>query len=232
MVTLSPTQNGIFLTLGEVVIVGQGQIVLASPGPATFQVTAVAANGLSVTLKSMQFPGDVAPGTAIDFGDGSGRAWVSPAGQGFVGPVAIGVGGTGQVTAAAAARALTARVRLLGLALGVNLNAANNTDVQIPIAATKYIVTSVLATNASISLTTAKVGLFTAAGAGGTAIVSAATVLTALTAATKFANLALNAGGGGPQTDTQSASPLFLNLSTQQGAAATADFYVFGQDLS
>ena len=61
--------------------------------------------------------------------------------------------------------------RLLGLYRGVNANAAN-TDHPIPILnAERYSVFQVVATNASISLTTATGGLFSDVGGGGTAVV-------------------------------------------------------------
>ena len=103
-----------------------------------------------------------------------------------------------------------------------------DTDQAITIAnATKYIVRGVTVTNASINLTTAAGGVYNAASKGGDAIVANSQVYTALTAATKFVDLTLAI------TDTvQTASTLYLNLTTKQGSAATADVYIWADILS
>ena len=57
---------------------------------------------------------------------------------------------------------------------------------------------------------------------------AAAQVYSACTAATKVANLTISAAGS---ADTFTAANLFLNLTTAQGSAATADIFVFGFPL-
>ena len=129
---------------------------------------------------------------------------------------------------AAAARAtlgVLGKTGLLGSVTGVNLN-IGATDTPITMVSANYIVTSVIVTNASINLTTATAGVFNAAA--GVGALAADQVLTALTASTKFLDATL---GGVALTDLQTAATLYARCGTPQGAAATADFYVFGRRL-
>lgn len=86
------------------------------------------------------------------------------------------------------------------------------------------IITGVRCVNASTSLTTAAGGIYTAASKGGIAVVAAAQAYSALTGPTLGAELTLAAAG----LDILATSALYLSLTTAQGAAATADFYVRG----
>jgi hypothetical protein len=88
----------------------------------------------------------------------------------------------------------------------------------------RYRVDSILVTNASISLTTAVGGIYDTASKGGVAIVAAAQAYSGLTAAGLGIELTIAAAGRGLLT----AAPI-LSLTTAQGAAATADVYVFGR---
>ena len=129
---------------------------------------------------------------------------------------------------AAAARTtlgVLGKTGLLGSVTGVNLN-VGATDTSITMVSANYIVTSVIVTNASINLTTATAGVFNAAAGAGP--LAADQVLTALTASTKFLDATL---GGVALTDLQTAATLYARCGTPQGAAATADFYVFGRRL-
>ncbi|HWY13706.1 MAG TPA: hypothetical protein VNX86_01035 [Rhizomicrobium sp.] len=67
--------------------------------------------------------------------------------------------------------------------------------------------------NASISLTTAAGGFYTAGAKGGTALVAAGQAYSALNAAADW---------------WAAGTPVYLSLTTAQGAAATADVYVYG----
>jgi len=78
--------------------------------------------------------------------------------------------------------------------------------------------------NASISLTTAAGGFYTAAAKGGTALVAAGQAYSALTAANLAMECTLNAAADWWAAGT----PVYLSLATAQGAAATADVYVYG----
>jgi hypothetical protein len=102
-------------------------------------------------------------------------------------------------------------------------------DQSITINATKYVIRKILICNASTSLTTAAGGIYTATSKGGTALLPAATVYTALTTSTKFVEPSLHADTG---TDTQTASTLYFSLTTAQGGAATADIFIIGDRLA
>ena len=116
-------------------------------------------------------------------------------------------------------------IRLLGVATGVNVNATGDQAVIQINNSTNYSVSNVVFTNASISLTTAEAGLFTAPSTGGTAIVADA-ALSALTGSTVVSQRTV------ASTATQSAQNLYVNVGTAQGAAATMDVYVYGYDFS
>jgi len=115
-------------------------------------------------------------------------------------------------------------IRLLAVARGVNLNATGDTVLPV-ICSTSFSVSNVILTNASISLTTALAGLFTAPAAGGTAIVANA-ALSAATGPTIVSQRTV------ASTAASSVQNLYLNVGTAQGAAATGDIYVYGYDLS
>ncbi len=109
-------------------------------------------------------------------------------------------------------------------ALGVNLNALGDTQVAIPppsAGITRYHVGTVYVENASTSLTTAKLGVYTAASQGGVAIV-AQSALSSIT--TSAANTIGNEAQLTPSsTLSLNLSTLYINVGTAQGAAATAD---------
>jgi len=116
-------------------------------------------------------------------------------------------------------------IRLLGFAIGVNVNSTGDQAVIAINNSTNYSVSNVVFTNASISLTTAAAGLFTAPSAAGTGIVANA-ALSALTSATVVSQRTVAATG------IQTGQNLYLNVGTAQGAAATMDVYVYGYDFS
>lgn len=124
--------------------------------------------------------------------------------------------------------------RVVAKLIGANMNVT--TDQALPIQlvddvvvtdASNFMVHGIVVTNASISLTTAAGGIYTAASKAGSAIVAAAQVYSALTASSKWVALTL---AGTALTDVFSdATTLYLSLTTAQGAAATADVYVYGR---
>jgi hypothetical protein len=115
-------------------------------------------------------------------------------------------------------------IRLLASFQGVNVNATG--DTVLPIVNTNsYSVSNVIFTNASVSLTTAAAGVFTAPSAGGTGIVANA-ALSALTGSTVVSQRTV------ASTALQTGQNLYVNVGTAQGAAATMDVYVYGYDLS
>jgi len=115
-------------------------------------------------------------------------------------------------------------IRLLGYAQGVNVNATGDTVLPI-INSSTYSVKFVVVTNASISLSSAAAGLFTAPLAGGTGIVANA-ALSACTGPTVVSERTV------ASTAAQTGQNLYFNVATAQGAAATADVYVYGYDFS
>lgn len=119
------------------------------------------------------------------------------------------------------------RYRLLGRITGANMNVT--TDQPIVIGSTRYAIRRIVAENASVNLDTAAGGIYTATSKGGTALVAAGQAYSALTAAGKFLDLTLEAVVG---TDVRTETTLYLSLTAAQGAAATLNLWIFGEDLS
>ena len=115
-------------------------------------------------------------------------------------------------------------IRLLASYQGVNVNATGDTVLPV-LNTTNYSVSNVIFTNASVSLTTAAAGLFTAPSAGGTGIVANA-ALSGLSASTVVSQRTV------ASTAAQTGQNLYVNVGTAQGAAATMDVYVYGYDLT
>jgi hypothetical protein len=113
---------------------------------------------------------------------------------------------------------------LIASAQGVNLNAVADTIAPI-LGAGNVSVQSIIVTNASVDLTTAQLAVYTGAGATGTAVKSAY----ALTGNTTAAKAVVTAA---TSTDVITGSPLYIRCTTAQGAAATADVFIYGYDLS
>jgi hypothetical protein len=114
-------------------------------------------------------------------------------------------------------------LRLLAYYQGVNVNATGDTVLPI-INSTSYSVSNVIFTNASVSLTTALAGLFTAPSASGAIVSNAA--LSGLTGSTVVSQRTV------ASTAAQTGQNLYVNVGTAQGAAATMDVYVYGYDFS
>jgi len=118
--------------------------------------------------------------------------------------------------------------RCLFTLLGANMNSTSDQFFAALGNITKYIVVNIYCTNASVSLTTAAGGLWTAASQTGNNLVASSQVYTALTGNTKLLALTLASGA---TANLQTTQPI-LHLTTPQGGAATADFYCFGLDIS
>ena len=116
-------------------------------------------------------------------------------------------------------------IRLLAVVTGVNVNATGDQAVLPIINSSNYSIANVVFTNASVSLSSAAAGLFTAPTAGGTGVVANA-ALSALTGPTVVSQRTV------ASTAIQSGQNLYLNVGTAQGAAATMDVYVYGYDFS
>jgi hypothetical protein len=114
--------------------------------------------------------------------------------------------------------------------IGANMNVTTDQLFSIigNIAPTSYLISSIRVLNASISLDTAAGGVYNAVSkpAGGI-LVAAAQAYSTLTGSTLGLDLTKTALANG----AQSAVPYF-SLTTAQGAAATADLYIFGRILT
>ena len=115
-------------------------------------------------------------------------------------------------------------LRLIASAEGVNLNSVGDTIAPI-LANGRVSVQSIIVANASISLTTAQLAVYTGPAATGTAVKSAyalsgnnSTTAVVVTAATSTASI--------------TGTPLYIRCTTAQGAAATADVFIYGYDLT
>ena len=115
-------------------------------------------------------------------------------------------------------------LRLLASAQSVNLNAVGDTVAPV-LDSGRYSVQSVIVTNASVDLTTAQLAVYSGAGATGTAVKSAY-ALTGNSAAAKTVVTSATS------TDALTGTPLYIRCTTAQGAAATADVFIYGYDLT
>ena len=115
-------------------------------------------------------------------------------------------------------------LRLIASAQSVNLNSVADTVANILVSG-RVSVQSIIVTNASTDLTTAQLAVYTGAGATGTAVKSAY----ALTGNTTAAKTVVTAA---TSTDAITGTPLYIRCTTAQGAAATADVFIYGYDLT
>lgn len=115
-------------------------------------------------------------------------------------------------------------LRLIASAQGVNLNSVADTVAPILVNG-RVSVQSIIVTNASVSLDTAYLAVYTGPGATGTAIKSTY----ALSGNTTAAKVVVTAA---TSTDAVTGTPLYIRNTTAQGAAATADVFIYGYDLT
>jgi hypothetical protein len=114
---------------------------------------------------------------------------------------------------------------LIGTLKSANFNSAADQAVNLLINA-KYRVTKITALNTSVNgMSTAVGGVYTAASKGGSALVANTQAYTGLTNALTALDLTLAL----PNLILAAGTPLYLSLTTAQGAAATVDLAVFGQ---
>ncbi len=115
-------------------------------------------------------------------------------------------------------------LRLIASAQGVNLNLVADTIAPILVSG-RVSVQSIIVTNASISLDTAYLAVYTGPSATGTAVKSTY----ALSGNTTSAKVVVTAA---TSTDAVTGTPLYIRNTTVQGAAATADVFIYGYDLT
>lgn len=116
--------------------------------------------------------------------------------------------------------------RILWQLPGANMNSTADQAFTKLFTFTNHIITGFLVLNASTSLTLAVGGIYTATAKGGTAIVGAVQVYSALTAAGVTLNPTM------ANTNLRTDAAMYLSLTTPQGGAATADFYAIGLALT
>lgn len=125
----------------------------------------------------------------------------------------------------------------IGQKIGANMNVTTDQNIPLvlPAGFTRWKLEAIWVNNASISLDTAVGGVYPAAAKGGTPVVANTQVYSGLTAPGDNAAgsaLALTLAAAAATTEfnaVQTALGLFFALTTPQGAAATADIYVFAR---
>lgn len=127
------------------------------------------------------------------------------------------------------AHAAPGQVGLIGTLLGANFNTTADQTIAINPAVTKFRISEIDVTNCSTSLTLAVGGFYATTAKGGTPIVAAAQVYSALTGATLVLNPTLAAAGSGT---AYTLATMYLSLTTGQGGAATCNIAIYGVDLT
>lgn len=121
---------------------------------------------------------------------------------------------------------------------GANFNTTNDQPITIPQNILAFQLTGIVITNASLSLTTAAGGFYPAASKGGTPIVSSAQAYSALTTVNSLMQATLASFGSGTRFSSANLGlilglpQIWFSLTTGQGAAASADIYLIGQNLT
>lgn len=116
-------------------------------------------------------------------------------------------------------------IRLLAVAKGLSVNAVGDPALIPVINASRWVPTTVVTANANVTMATATVGLYTAAAAGGNAILTTA----ALTGQTTNGFVYVRAATA--ITAAQTAQYLYVNVGVAV-ATGTVDLYLYGYDLS
>jgi hypothetical protein len=118
--------------------------------------------------------------------------------------------------------------------LGANFNTTNDQQIAIPTTITKFQLTRIVVTNASLSLTTAVGGFYPQPAKGGTALVANSQVYSTLTAASVLLNPTLTSYANTTALTSAilTSFSIYFALSTPQGVAATGDIYLFGVILA
>lgn len=119
---------------------------------------------------------------------------------------------------------------LAGVLKGANFNSTADQPIILTTSSANFRIQSIIVTNPSMSMSTAVGGFYITTAKGGTPIVATSQVYSAL--ATNAANTAGNMLVLATPASTQyNTSTVYFSLTTAQGAAATADIYVYIQPL-
>jgi|SRR5208282_6193211 len=119
-----------------------------------------------------------------------------------------------------------------------NFNITSDQPIIIPQSIVAFQLTGIVVTNASISLTTAVGGFYPQSTKGGTPIVASSQAYSALTSANSLMQATLAAFGSGTRFSSANLASIggllaiWFSLTTAQGAAATGDIYLLGNNLS
>lgn len=134
--------------------------------------------------------------------------------------------------------------KVLAAFFSANFNAASaDQALLLPFSISAFMLTGIIITNASVSLTTAAGGFYPGANQTGSPIVASSQAYSSLTNSnqllqttlTAYAQTARFSSNNLPLTlgpNSQEVLEIFFNLTTPQGAPATADIYLVGIDLS
>jgi hypothetical protein len=125
-------------------------------------------------------------------------------------------------------------LRLLAFVKGMDANAAAVDVRALVINSDRWNAHLCVLCNASISLTTATLGIYSAPAAGGTALITAATALAPLSGPTVVFKPAITTAGLiiSFRPSAGASDSVYFRIATAQGAAATFDAYIYGYDLS
>jgi len=117
----------------------------------------------------------------------------------------------------------------IGKLISADFNSTSDQAIPITYPGIGYRMFGFFVTNPSVSMTTAAGGFYSAAAKGGTALVAASQVYSALTSnsANTAGNMVIPTLAANVATTTLwTLSTMYFSLSTPQGSAATADIYV------
>lgn len=209
----------------------------------------VATSGSASDLGTGTLPAGRLPALSGDVSSSAGSASVTVAKINGATPAAIATSGsatdlsagavpaarmpalTGDCTTSTGAVAVTCGglQRRLGILRSANFNVTTDQAVPIVATVTAFQITGIVVTNCSTSLTTAVGGFYPTTAKGGTPIVAATQVYSALTGASVLLNATVAAT---PLITRYAIANVYLSLTIAQGGAATCDVYVFGNDLT
>jgi len=141
-------------------------------------------------------------------------------------PIPVADGGTGATTAAGIRAGINvlSGYGILGFKDNVDLNVPTS-DNAITMLSARYRIEKFTLESPSAAVTTATMGIFTAAGGAGTTLAADQVLAATLTATTKFMDL-VNAGI--VATDTRTEGTLYARIGTAEGAARTVSIKIFG----
>jgi hypothetical protein len=121
---------------------------------------------------------------------------------------------------------------------GANFNTTADQPILIPGSFVAFTLTQIIVTNASLSLSNAQGGFYSAPSKGGSALVLGSQTYSALTAPTALLNATLQAFVATTRFSSSNlasingALAIWFSLTTPQGIAATSDIYLVGINLT